>query len=104
LTLKQALWSEGFRIDANEHECSKAFRNFVNRLNREVYGASFRKGKKRLRVIPVREKDAEKRFHYHVAIELPAHVRHPVVDSELRRDAAYGSALFLIFSTAVLMH
>jgi hypothetical protein len=74
LTLKQALWSEGFRVVANEHECSKAFRNFTNRLNREVYGASFRKGRKRLRVISVLEKDADGRFHYHAAIELPAHV------------------------------
>jgi hypothetical protein len=69
-----ALWSNGFRVVANEHECSKAFRNFTNRLNREVYGASFRKGRKRFRVISVLEKDADGRFHYHAAIELPAHV------------------------------
>ena len=50
LTLKQALWREGYRVLADQQQCSRAFRHFMNLLNREVYGASFRKGKKRLRV------------------------------------------------------
>jgi hypothetical protein len=70
LTLKQALWSEGRRIFADEHQCSRAFRHFMNLLNRAIYGSAFRRGKKRLRVIPVLEKDQNGRFHYHAAIEL----------------------------------
>ena len=53
LTLKQALWSEGCRIFADEHQCTRAFRHFMNLLNRAIYGSAFRRSKKRLRVIPV---------------------------------------------------
>jgi hypothetical protein len=74
LTLKQAFWCDGHRTFASQHQCSKAFRHFMNLLNRAVYGASFRQGKKRLRVIPVLEKDQERRFHYHAAIEPPSHL------------------------------
>jgi hypothetical protein len=70
LTLKQALWSNGCRIFADEHQCSRSFRHFMNLLNRAIYGSAFRRGKKRLRVIPVLEKDQVGRFHYHAAIEL----------------------------------
>jgi hypothetical protein len=43
----------------------------MNRLNRQLYGAAFRHHGKRLRVIPIIEKSAEGRWHYHVAIEPP---------------------------------
>lgn len=74
LTLKQALWSDGFRVGADEHKCSAAFRNFTKRLNRRVYGASARAGKKRLRILAALEKAADGRFHYHVAVEPPLHL------------------------------
>jgi hypothetical protein len=70
LTLKQALWCNGSRIFADEHQCSRAFRHLMNLLNRAIYGSAFRRGKKRLRVIPVLEKEQDGRFHYHAAIEV----------------------------------
>jgi hypothetical protein len=76
LTLKQALEQEGYWFRADPHQCSRAFRHFMNLLNRSVYGASFRKEKKRVRVIPILEKDGNGRFHYHAAIEPPLHIRH----------------------------
>ena len=45
----------------------------MNLLNRAVYGAAFRRYHKRLRVLPVLEKDVEGRFHYHCTMESPAH-------------------------------
>jgi hypothetical protein len=74
LTLKQARQQDCCWFFADERQCSRAIRHFLNLLNRAVYGASFRKGKKRVRVIPVIEKGADRRFHYHLAIEPPLHL------------------------------
>lgn len=57
------------RID--DLSAKAAFRHFMNRLNRQLYGAAFRHHGKRLRVIPIIEQSAEGRWHYHVAIEPP---------------------------------
>lgn len=73
LNLKQSMTTErgGFvRID--ELSAKKAFRRYVNGLNRRVYGAAFRHHGKRLRVIPILEKSADGRWHYHVAMEPPS--------------------------------
>lgn len=70
--LKQSIPTQlgGFvRID--EFSAKKAYRRYMNGLNRHVYGAAFRHHGKRLRVIPIIEKSAEGRWHYHVAIEPP---------------------------------
>jgi len=44
----------------------------MRRLNRAVFGRGQDRFGKRLRVIPVLEKDHGGRFHYHLAIEPPA--------------------------------
>ena len=46
----------------------------MTRLNRTVYKCAARKGKK-LRVIPIVEKEDFGRWHYHLAIEPPAHLK-----------------------------
>jgi hypothetical protein len=88
LTLKQASQSEkGAWIKIDDYPCRQAFRHFMNRLNRAVYGAAFRRYGKRLRVLPVLEKGEVRastlrswergtsgRWHIHCAIELPAHL------------------------------
>jgi hypothetical protein len=57
LTLKQARQSErGAWIKIDDYACRKAFRHFMNLLNRAVYGAAFRRYNKSLRVLPVLEK------------------------------------------------
>jgi hypothetical protein len=74
LTVKQALLSErGGLLPLTEIQAKKELRHFMTRLNRAVYKCAARKGKK-LRVIPVVEKDADGRWHYHLAIEPPAHL------------------------------
>jgi hypothetical protein len=87
LTLKQARQSDaGAWIKLDDYPCRRAFRHFMNLLNRAVYGAAFRRHRKRLRVLPVLEKGelrartlrswqraASGRWHIHCAIELPLH-------------------------------
>jgi hypothetical protein len=74
LTVKQALPSDrGGLLPLTEIQAKKELRYFMTRLNRSVYGHAARKGKK-LRVIPIVEKDAYGRWHYHLAIEPPAHL------------------------------
>jgi hypothetical protein len=86
LTLKQARKSNDERwIKIDQYECSRAFRHFMNLLNRAVYGNAFKRHRKRLRVLPVLEggvlpmlpefpKEVAKRWHIHCAIEPPAHM------------------------------
>ena len=85
LTLKQGHQSDrGARIEIDDYPCRRAFRHFMNLLNRAVYGSAFRRHGKRLRVLPVlekgevrartlrsRERGTSGRWHIHCAIELP---------------------------------
>src|SRR5437667_4332457 len=87
LTLKQARQSDrGAWVKLDDYSCRQAFRHFMNLLNRAVYGAAFRRHRKRLRVLPVLEKGEVRaralrsceastsgRWHIHRAIELPPH-------------------------------
>ena len=72
LNLKQTVVtpSGGFvRID--ELTAKKAFRHYMKLLNRRIYKAAYRHHGKQLRVIPILEKSADGRWHYHAAIEPP---------------------------------
>ena len=98
LTMKQARQSDGgswIRID--DYPCRKAFRHFMNLLNRAVYGAAFRRYGKRLRVLPVLERGEVRaralrswergtsgRWHIHCAIELPSHFDAVVLEKLIR--------------------
>ena len=87
LTLKQARQSDnGVWVKIDDYPCRRAFRHFMNLLNRSVYGTAFRRYGKRLRVLPVLEKGEVRaralrpcergtsgRWHIHCAIELPSH-------------------------------
>jgi hypothetical protein len=87
LSLRQARQPDrGGWVKIDEDECRKAFRHFMNLLNRAVYGAAFRRYGKRLRVLPVLEKGevsscalrswecgTSGRWHIHCAIEMPSH-------------------------------
>jgi hypothetical protein len=88
LTLKQARrFDGGAWVTIEDYPCRQAFRHFMNLLNRAVYGAAFRRYRKRLRVLPVLEKGEVRtralrswqcgrsgRWHIHCAIELPFHL------------------------------
>jgi hypothetical protein len=74
LTFKQARQAgNGTWIRLDEQQCRRAFRFFLKLLNHAVFGAAARRGKK-LRVIPVIERQADGRWHYHAAIEVPPHI------------------------------
>ena len=87
LTLKQAHRADsGSWIKVDHYRCRRAFRHFMNLLNKAAYGSAFRRHGKRLRVLPVLERgevyapslrQCERgkfgRWHIHCAIELPLH-------------------------------
>lgn len=74
LNLKQSIvTTSGAFTMIGELEAKEAFRKFLNHLNRRTYKAAYRHHGKRLRVIPILEKSAEGRWHYHIAIEPPAY-------------------------------
>ncbi len=75
LNLKQVIRTrdDGF-IGVDEFACRKAFSRYMRQLNELVYKSAYRQHGKRLRVIPVLEKSAVGRWHYHVAIEPPAYM------------------------------
>ena len=112
LTLKQARRSEkGAWIKVDDYPCKQAFRHFMNRLNRAIYGAAFRRYGKRVRVLPVLEKGEVRasalrswergtsgRWHIHCAIELPAHLDAVALEKLIRRcwakvELGYGRIL-----------
>jgi hypothetical protein len=77
LTLKQGRAAENgswVRIDALK--CEEAFRFFMRLLNAAVFGkkATRRFVERRLKVIPVLEKNRAGRWHLHAAVEPPAHL------------------------------
>jgi hypothetical protein len=75
LTLKQGRQSDDGRwFWGDENQYRAAFRHFMKRLNNAVYGNTTRRYRRRLRVIPVLEKDANGRWHFHAAIEPPLHM------------------------------
>jgi hypothetical protein len=86
LNLKQSVVTafDGF-IRLDELAAKKTFRHFMNLLNRRIYNFAFRRYGKRLRVIPILEKSAEGRWHYHAAIEPPL-----FIDASSFGDIAMG--------------
>ena len=66
LTMKKS--SGGEKLD--NIRCSRNLRHCLNRVNKNVYGKSFDRYGKRLRVLPVLE-SKKGRFHYHLLIEKP---------------------------------
>jgi hypothetical protein len=76
LTLKQARKTDdGQRwIRTDEYQCRAAFRHFMRLLNRAVYGNAVRRYGKRVRILPILEKEELGRWHFHAAIEPPSHI------------------------------
>jgi hypothetical protein len=86
LTLKQACRADnGTWIKIDENQCKKAFTVFMHRLDRAAYGSAACRHGKRVKVIPVLEKDKLGRFHFHAAVELPPHLE-PVEFDEMIRE------------------
>ncbi len=70
LTMKQVV--------ENEHldpiKSSKNFKDFLNRLNKKVYGNIYKRFGKSVSVVPVIEKSFEGRYHFHLILEKPKHI------------------------------
>ena len=117
LTLKQGHQPDsGGWVKIDDYRCRQAFRHFMNLLNRAVYGAAFRRHRKRLRVLPVLEKGegraralrpcergASGRWHIHCAIELPSHVDAIALERLIRdcwAKVAWGHGRILVRDAA----
>ena len=62
-----------FKLD--KHNSSQNFRHFKNVLNRKVFGKSYHRFNKQLKMLVVREKSSQtKRLHLHLIIEQPKHI------------------------------
>ena len=74
LTLKQSITVLTDRgrttIPTDWISASRSFRHFMNRLNQKTLRADYRKGRRRLKVIPFLE-EKNGNLHYHCAIENP---------------------------------
>jgi hypothetical protein len=113
LTLRQARQSDrGAWVKIHDYPCRRAFRHFMNLLNRAVYGAAFRRYGKRVRVLPVLEKGEVRacalrswergtsgRWHIHCAIELPSHFDAVALENLIRdcwAKVEWGCARILV--------
>ena len=75
LTLKQARKADnGAWVNIDEIQAKEAFRFFMRLLNDAVYGKAARRHAKRLKVLPILERDHQGRWHVHAAIELPPNI------------------------------
>ncbi len=104
LTLKQGRrtdhghWARKPWVWIDQFQCQRAFRHFLNLLNRAVYGTAVRRYGKRVRIIPVIEKEMNGRWHFHAAIEPPRHINTKdfetlIQDCWQQVDWAYREAL-----------
>src|ERR1700733_7049539 len=73
LTLKQGCKAhDGITsVLIDQYQCTQAFKRFMALLNKAVYGNAVIRFGKRINVIPVKEKSAFGRWHYHCAMEIP---------------------------------
>lgn len=75
LTLKQCRKVGFFSwVHIDEHQAKTTFQIFMKKLSKAVYGRAARRHGKKLRVIPVVEKELDGRWHIHAAIEPPPHL------------------------------
>jgi hypothetical protein len=75
LTLRQSRRANnGAPVFLDESQSRKAFAVFIHHRDRAVYGNAALRFEKRVKVVPVIEKENCGRWHIHAAIELPSHV------------------------------
>jgi hypothetical protein len=71
--LKQSIKTGiGTYLIVDELTAKKAFKEYMRQLNRRIYSSANRRHAKRLRVIPILEKSANQRWHYHAIMEPPS--------------------------------
>lgn len=70
LTMKQTAQHQKLDI----YLASKNLRDFLNRLNRSIYGNAAKRFKKKLQVLAVQEISKSQRLHYHLLIKVPERI------------------------------
>jgi hypothetical protein len=77
LTMKQArpaAEDPSVIVALDRDAAAQNFRHFLDLLNTRIFGTTFKRHGKRLRVIAVIEHDEITRWHYHAAIDCPPHI------------------------------
>ena len=67
LTLKQRVFNHSLDLI----QVTSTIRHFMNRLNRMIFGNASKRYNKKLKLFPVIEHGADKRFHIHAIIDCP---------------------------------
>ena len=67
LTLKQRVFNHSLDLI----QVTATIRHFMNRLNRKIFGNASKRYDKKLKLFPVIEHGADKRFHIHAIIDCP---------------------------------
>ena len=62
-------WTFTFKYEQSLESAKKKMRHFLNVLNKQVYGNASQRFNKRLKCIPILEKDDNTRLHYHLILE-----------------------------------
>lgn len=81
LSMKQNLLGE--KLDSIK--ATKNLRHFLNLLNKQSYGNSFRRHGKKIEVIPVLETSYSDRLHYHLAVRNPYPEKLQWFETQIRR-------------------
>ena len=79
-------WTFTFKYDQSLQSAKKKMRHFLNVLNKQVYGNASQRFNKRLKCIPILEKDDNTRIHYHLILE---HLSQRQEDILLSRDLSH---------------
>ena len=69
VTFTQKQWVKGQKVDNISSEQNS--RHFRNKLNTKVFGNGYRRFKKQLQMLVIREESASQRHHLHCVIEQP---------------------------------
>ena len=104
LTMKQSTRFE--KLD--EIKSAIELKYFLNRLNYKIFKNNFRRKNKKIKVVPVLEKNKNERLHYHLLIDLPPEVHElsleHMIEKIRKKTQFFDSQFFIKKQTASIFH
>lgn len=86
LTMKQFIISGDYSFPLDHNSSTKNFRYFKNILNGKVFGNSYKRYGKELKMLVVLEKSISDRLHFHSIIEKPSRFEVDQFDDLIRKS------------------
>ena len=83
-TMRQSIVSSDYSFKLNPTNSSKNFKYFKNILNGKIFGNSYKRYGKELRMLVVLENSVNNRLHYHTIIEKPDRLNVSQFDNLIR--------------------